>query len=354
MIDEKLWKLWKEYRAGPPWCNEPEGFKAWVEVRENRKRIDWNDHWRNDVIKQATLKVDGFRVVVKVRHDEISNCHDADCYGSYDDSPNDHYAIDRLKGEAAPYHSRDARKRYYNMPRGAAYADQRDRWLEVCKLEAVLVRQAEGRRLAADYADFKKGHKLTTEDVKSLIASDYSAVLVDGRMVRRCRYGGVFTKSKSNDDLTVRENIRKSKEILDDWYEDRWYFYDVYATAYMGDVELGSAGCIGFDSINDAYMDERAIEIAEEAAYNARKEFEEIRGTADTRCELIADISKTAESANISNEEGLDAWLGFLYACIAKGEALDTEEAPLCFGEFFDKNPKLAERARLYMNRLED
>lgn len=354
MIDEKLWKLWKEYRSGPSWCNEPENFKAWVEARENRKRVDWDDRWRNGVIKQATLEIDGFRVVVKVSHDEISNVNDSDCYGSYDSSPNDHYAIDRLHGEESSYNSRDSRKRYYNMPHGATYADQRNEWLEVCKPETVSVHQAEGRRLAADLDGFKKGHKLTTENVKSLVASKYIAVLVDGRVVRRCRYGGVHTKSKSNDDLIVRENIRKSKEILDGWYEDQWYFYSVDATAYMGDVELGSAGSVGFDSIDDAYMNERAVEIAEEAAYNARKKFETIRGTADTRCELIADISKTAESANISNEEGLDAWLGFLYACIAKGEALDIEEAPLCFGEFFDKNPKLAERARLYMNRLED
>jgi hypothetical protein len=211
-----------------------------------------------------------------------------------------------------------------------------------------------GRKLATNLNGFEKGRKLSAEDVKSLSDAKYIAVPVDGRVVRRCRYDGVSTMSKSADDLKVRENIRKAQEILDGWYSDQWCYYDVDATAYMGEVELGSAGCMGIDSVDDGYVDEQAVEIAEEAAHNARKEFEKIRGTADTRCELIADISKAAESTDVDDEEGLDAWLGFLYACIAKGEALDTEEAPLCFGEFFDKNPKLAERARLYMNRLED
>lgn len=354
MIDEKLWKLWKEYRSGPSWRGEPKYFKSWVEARENRKRIDWDDRWRNGVIKQATLEIDGFRVVVKVRHDEISNVSDSDCYGSYDDSPNDHYAIDRLHGEEAPYYSRDSRKRYYNEPSHSTYEKQRDGWLEVCKPETVATSQTVGRKLATNLNGFEKGRKLSAEDVKSLVDAKYIAVPVDGRMVRRCRYDGVSTRSKSADDLKVRENIRKAKEILDGWYDDQWHFYDVDATAYMGEVELGSAGCMGIDSVDDGYVDEQAVEIAEEAAHNARKEFEKIRGTADTRCELIGEISKAAEAVEVEDDTGLDAWLGFLYAAIAKGEALDTTEAPAGFFEFLNKHPGLTERTRLYLNRYED
>jgi len=101
-------------------------------------------------------------------------------------------------------------------------------------------------------------------------------------------------------------------------------------------------------------VDEQAVEIAEEAAHNARKEFEKIRGTADTRCELIGEISKAAETVEVEDDTGLDAWLGFLYAAIAKGEALDTTEAPAGFFEFLNKHPDLTERTRLYLNRYED
>ena len=358
MIDPKLYTLWKEYRSGPSWRGAPKYFKDWLKTREQRKKLDWGNRYRDGVIKQATLEIDGFRVVVKVSYDEISNVSEQDCYGSYDDEPDDHYAIDRLEGKEPRNrgYSRDPRKRYFNMGRDSSYEAQRNRWLEVCKPETIPATAGVGRKLASALNGFEKGRKLSAEDVKALVEAKYIAISVDGKMVRRCRYAydGTSTTSKSNDDVAVRNIIREAQKIIDLWYDDQWCFYDVDATAYRGDVELGTAGCMGIDSIDEDYVNDRALELAEEAAHEAREAFEKIRGTADTRCELIADISKAAESTDVGDEEGLDAWLGFLYACIAKGEALDTEEAPLCFGEFFDKNPKLAERARLYMNRLED
>jgi hypothetical protein len=101
-------------------------------------------------------------------------------------------------------------------------------------------------------------------------------------------------------------------------------------------------------------VDEQAVEIAEEAAHNARKEFEKIRGTADTRCELIGEISKASETADLEDDEGLDAWLGFLYAKIATGDVLDLTDAPPAFDAFFDRHADLKKRTRLYVNGLED
>lgn len=356
VIDPKTYALWKKYRASDSWRGEPKYFKEWLKSRERRKRIDWKDIYSRDVLKQGTLEIDGFRVVVKVRHDEISNVSDSDCYGSYDDSPEDHYAIDRLQGEEPSGwgHSRDPRKRYYNEPRHNAYEEQRGGWLEVCKPETVATSQAMGRKLATNLNGFEKGRKLSAEDVKSLSDAKYIAVPVDGRVVRRCRYDGVSTMSKSADDLEVRENIRKAQEILDGWYSDQWCYYDVDATAYMGEVELGSAGCMGIDSIDEDYVDDRALELAEEAVHEAREAFEKIRGTADTRCELIGEISKASETADLEDDEGLDAWLGFLYAKIATGDVLDLTDAPPAFDAFFDRHADLKKRTRLYVNGLED
>jgi hypothetical protein len=91
VIDPKTYALWKKYRASDSWRGEPKYFKEWLKSRERRKRIDWKDVYSHNVLKQGTLEIDGFRVVVQVRHDEISNVSDSDCYGSYDDSPEDHY-----------------------------------------------------------------------------------------------------------------------------------------------------------------------------------------------------------------------------------------------------------------------
>lgn len=356
VIDPETYALWKKYRASDSWQGEPKYFKEWLKSRERRKLIRWKDTYSHDVLKQGTLEIDGFRVVVKVRHDEISNVWDSCCFGSYDDAPEDHYAIDRFQGEEPSGwgRSRDPRKRYYNEPRQSTYEKQRSGWLEVCEPETVSTPQAVGRKLAANLNGFEKGRRLSSEDVKCLADANYNAVPVDGRVVRRCRYGGVHTKSKSNDDLTVRKNIRKAQKILDGWYNDGWCYYVVGATAYKGEVELACVGCMGIDSIDAGYVNEQAVEIAEEAAHNARKEFEKIRGTADTRCELIGELSKASETVEVDDAAGLDAWLGFLYAAIAKGEALDTTEAPAGFFEFLNKNPSLTERARLYLNRYED
>lgn len=305
------YELWKQYRASTAWRGEPKYFKEWLKLQKTRKSIDWNDHYRgNDAIKCATMMIDGFRVVVKVSYDEDTNCADDGFYGSYDDTKDDHYAIDRLRGKEPAYYCRDSRKRYYNMQNHAHYKDLRSSWLE--------------RRDP-----------------------------ITNKLLQRCRYNGVHTRTKSEDDVQARENIYKSQETLDGWYNDQWYFLCVYAVAYMGDVELGNDCLGGVDSIEDTYTDDVAFQVAEEAARGARKEFEKIRGTSDTRCELIGEISDAATIYE-GNDEGLDGWLGFLYACIAKGEALSLVDAPLCFDEFFDRHPDLKKKTRLYVTSEED
>lgn len=310
-VQPVTYELWKQYRASTAWRGEPKYFKEWLKLRKTRKSIDWNDHYRgNDAIKCATMMIDGFRVVVKVSYDEDINCTDDDSYGSYDDTKDDHYAIDRLCGRVPTYSCRDSRKRYYNMPSHARYKDLRSSWLE-------------------------KRDPVTN------------------KLLQRCRYSGVNTHTKSEDDVLARENIYRSQEALDGWYNDQWYFLCVHAVAYMGDVELGGDSLGGVDSIEDDYVDDVAFQVAEEAARGARKEFEKIRGTSDTRCELIGEISDAATIYE-GNDEGLDGWLGFLYACIAKGEALSLVDAPLCFDEFFDRHPDLKKKTRLYVTSEED
>lgn len=352
MIDEKLWKLWKEYRSGPSWQGEPKYFKSWVEARENHKRIDWDDKYRNGVLKQATLEIDGFRIVVGVEFDEDSRIDDGDSYGEYSDYREDHYAIDRLQGVETCIYSRDPRKRYYNEPKHSRYEQQRNGWLEVRKPETVALGGARGKKLAKPVGGYEAGTKVTEGVYASLLRQGFPTVPVEGRLLSRCRYNGVYTRAKHTDDVHVRENIVKQREIVDGWYDDSWHYVTVFATAYKGDVELGSASCGGIDDIDESYVDYQAWEIAEEAAHAAAKAFIEMRGTDETRCALIGEVFAAAEADG--TDESLDAWLGFLYAKIATGAVLDLTDAPPDFNAFFDRHPDLKKRTRLYVNGLED
>lgn len=356
MIDPKLYALWKKYRSDDSWRGNPLYFKQWLTSREERKKIDWQNG-RGPEIKRAVLEVDGFRVVVKVTHDEISRLNDSDCFGTYDDERDDHYAIDRHQGGEPSYRSRftcDSRKRYYNEPNGCKYENQRTPWLNVCKPETVATQKAVGRRLTTPLLKFEARHTLSNDDVECLYKFGYIAISVEGPVLRRCRYNKTDTTSKSDDDLRVRQRIVENKNLVDGWYDDQWTYYDVDADVYKGDVLLGCAGCGGVDSNDDGHVDDMALEIIADAVRNAKEKFEEIKGTPDTRCALIVDIHKEAETFDTENEEGFDAWLGFLYVAIAGGEVLNLEEAPLAFQNFFTRKPELSKRVRLYVNGWED
>lgn len=352
-VEPARYKLWKQYREGTPWRGEPKYFKAWLNRRERSRKLNWKTG-RDGVIQQATLELDGFRVTVKVEYDEITRITDYDMYGDYSDEREDHYAIDRLEGEEPCSYSRDRRGRYYNEPRCNRYEAQRAEWLEVRKPEVVSLEKAKGKRLAIDLAEYKTGEAVTETVYADLRAKGYIAVPVQGRLVRRCRYDGVRTTTKHGDDTQVRDNIRQTKKIIDDWYEDRWFFYDVYAQAYKGDVELGSASCMGIDSIDEEHVDDMAYEIAQEAVTEAKRNFDKIRGTPDTRCELIVDVAKAGEDAEVEEPTDFDAWLGRLYAAIAGGTVLDLTEAPDEFVKFLEADKEIADRTRLYVNKWED
>lgn len=341
-VNPELWKLWKEYRTRSR-GDDVKYFRQWLKHSQKKPKLDWAHSYRNGVVQQTTLEIDGFHVVVKVEYDEDSSLHDSECYGTYDDSPEDHYAIDRHQGKTPGWCRNDSRKRYYNEPRHSSYEKQRDPWLNVYAPRGVFLSDAVG------HTHFETREKITAEFVQRLREVGATTVTVQGRVVRRCRYGGVSTRSKSVDDVTVRGYIRNNRKIVDDWYEDRWTFYYVGATAYMGEVELGQSGVGGVDSVDDDHVNETAWDVANEAAREARKTFNELRGTSDSRCELIAKIYGAA----VDGDHEFDAWLGYLYAAIAKGEALDTEGAPLKFDEFLREHG-LRKDVKLYLKRGND
>lgn len=340
-IDEKTWKLWKEYRHGQAWAGCPTSFKHWLAQRQKKNELNWENG-------KAHLDLDGFHVVLSVDYDDYMNA--TENYGEYVDARKDHYSIDRFEGN--DHHRRryqDHRRRYYVPNEYATYKEQRSSWLNVYAPRVIEAKHAEGLTLYERTYTLDARHKLTKEDVEVLTALRYGLIKVNGRVVRRCRYSGKYTKSKSQNDLQARKNLEESKARLDSWYNDQWFYYSVNAVAFKDGVELGSANLGGVESDDQETIDGVAFDAAYEAVQEAKARFEKEKGTPESRCALIKDICVEAESYTATTPIEFDAWLGYLYAAIACGTVL-CYDTTVCedFIKFFREHEDLDARTKMY------